>query len=157
MSDLLEIKMAKLWTLCTEMYGHRWTSSMGEEPNATWIDACRPFEDEQWRNAVMMLKGSTDDWPPTLPTFRRWAYLGTTAVEAREHAARKADEIVAGRIARYNPNCAGMTQQEADRLQTRLARSLYVDHLDRERNAALGIEHDSGRDPLRICPDEEYR
>ncbi len=157
MTNLLDIKMKKLWILCTEMYGHRWTSSMGEAPNATWTEACRTFEDEQWRNAVTMLKSSTDDWPPTLPAFRRWAFLGSTPIEAKESAARKADEIVSARIAKYNPNCAGLTNQEADRLHDRLSRSLYVDTLDQERNAAMGIAHDKNRDPLRICPDEDYR
>lgn len=157
MTDLLTVKMNKLWVLCTEMYGHRWTSSMGETPNATWTEACRAFEDEQWRNAVTLLKQSTDDWPPTLPTFRRWAFLGNTPIEAKELAARKADEIVAKRIAAYNPNSPGITQHEADRLHDRLSRSLYVDQLDAERNAMMGIAHDKNRDPLRICPDEEYR
>lgn len=156
MTDLLEIKMAKLWIMMTEMYGHRWTSSMGIEPNATWTEACRKFGDGEWRNAVMMTKASTDDWPPSLPTFRRWALLGMTTIEAKESAARRADEIVAERVAKYNPNCAGLTNDQASRLHDRLSRSLYVDTLDRERSAALGIEH-AERDPLRICPDEDYR
>lgn len=156
MTDLLTIRMKKLWILMTEMYGHRWTSSMGEAPNATWTEACGVFEEEQWRNAVTMAKSSTDDWPPSLPTFRRWAYLGTTPIEAREAAARKADELVAKAVARYNPNCAGLTYDQAERVHDRLSRSLYVDTLDRERSAALGIEH-AEREPMRICPDEDYR
>jgi hypothetical protein len=156
MTDLLDVKMKKLWILMTEMYGHRWTSSMGETPNETWTAACKVFGDQEWRNAVNMAKQSTDDWPPSLPTFRRWAYLGMTPVEAKELCARKADALVGAVVGKYNPNCAGPTYDQVDRMHDRISRSLYVDTLDRERNAAMGIEH-SERDPLRICPDEDYR
>jgi hypothetical protein len=82
--------------------------------------------------------------------------MGMTKDQAKESAARKADEVVAARIAKYNPNCAGITQHEADRLHDRLSRAYYVEHIDRERDKALGIESQE-RDPLRICPDPEYR
>jgi hypothetical protein len=148
--------MRRLWIVMTEMYGHRWTSSMGEEPNATWTEACREFTEEHWRNAISMLKCSPDDWPPSLPTFRRWALGLKSPTEAREAAARKADEHVRGLVGKYNPNCAGPTIQQAERMQSRLERAFYVDELDRERNAALGIEHEE-RDPMRICADIDYR
>lgn len=139
-----------------EMFGHKWTSTMGTAPNKTWREACKQFGETEWRNAISMLKLSTDGWPPSLPEFRRWAVLGKTSIEAKEHAARRADEHVAAVVNRYNPNCPGITNQEAQRLHDRLSRSFYVDELDRERNAAMGIEHQD-RDPLRICPDPEYR
>ncbi len=139
-----------------EMFGHKWSSTMGEFPNKTWREACQQFGENEWRNAIAMLKISTDPWPPSLPEFRRWAFLGKTALESKEHAARRADEHVQKLVNRYNPNCAGMTNHEADKLRDRLSRSFYVDELDRERNAAQGIEHQE-RDPLRICPDPEYR
>lgn len=155
-SKALDVLMLKLWTLMTEMFGHKWTSTMGEAPNKTWREACAQFGEAEWRNAISMLKVSTDSWPPSLPEFRRWAVLGKTTIEAKEHAARKADEVVAAQVGKYNPWNAGPTTEQYDRMRDRLARSFYVDELDRERNAALGITHEQ-RDPLRICPDEEYR
>jgi hypothetical protein len=148
--------MRRLWLKMTEMYGPKWTSSMGEVPNKSWCDACRVFGEAEWKNAIATLNLSTDAWPPSLPEFRRWAYLGKTSLEAKEHSARRADDHVQKIINRYNPNCAGITNQEADKLRDRLARSYYVDELDRERSAAMGIAHEE-RDPLRICPDPEYR
>lgn len=148
--------MLKLWVLMTEMFGHRWTSSMGEQPNRTWREACGDFGEQEWKNAISTLNSSMAEWPPSLPEFRRWAYLGKTTIEAKEEAARRADAVVAARVAKYNPNCAGITTREADRLHDRLSRAFYVDELDKERSEALGIEH-TERDPLRICPDAEYR
>jgi hypothetical protein len=140
----------------TESYGHKWTTPMGEVPNQTWLAGLRDLGQPEWMAAIKVLNASQDEWPPSLPEFKRWALGGKTTPELKEEAARGADRLLAEKVAKYNPNVIPMNNQQAERYHDRVSRSLYVDNLDKQRNYAMGIEHIE-RDPLRICPDEEYR
>lgn len=121
---------------------------MGEIPNATWVEGCRNFTDEQFARAVRKLRDSDDDWPPTLPTFKRWARGGMSRDEARAYAQRKADDEVQAAIGRYNPHSAGMTYQEADRMRTRLERKYFAEAAGMDESEVLGLEHSSAANAL---------
>lgn len=54
----------------TEMYGHRWTSQQGEEPNDTWIRGLVDINPVQLGCGLVSCRDSADGWPPTLPEFR---------------------------------------------------------------------------------------
>ena len=60
---------------------------MGIEPAATWSEACAELTDVEWRRALETLKHTVAEWPPALPTFRRWAYGLPSARQAKSDAA----------------------------------------------------------------------
>ena len=64
--------MLKLWVVMTESFGYRWFKPMGEEPNQTWSEGLRHLTPTQWRNGLEMLRECTEEWPPSLPEFKRW-------------------------------------------------------------------------------------
>lgn len=132
--------MRKLWTIMTEMFGHRWVSHLGTHPTPLWSDACAGFTDEQFHRAVTKLKSSLDEWPPSLPEFRRWAMGGMNRDEAKAYAARRAAEEVERRSQVYNPHCAGMTYAEAERLQQRLERQYFSEATGADQAGNLAIE-----------------
>lgn len=98
--------MLRLWLVLTEMYGHRWTSQMGIKPVPTWSEACAELTDVEWRRALETLKHTVDEWPPALPTFRRWAYGLPSARQAKSDAAVAFDR---------NPLIDGTSAWDADR------------------------------------------
>lgn len=99
-------RMLRLWLVLTEMYGHRWTSAMGTEPTETWVEACAELTDVEWRRALVTLKHTVAEWPPTLPTFRRWAYGLPSVARAKSDAAQAFDR---------NPLIDGTSAWDADR------------------------------------------
>jgi hypothetical protein len=53
-----------------EVFGHRWVSSFGDEPNQSWIDGLADMTPEDLRFGLSALKGWRDEWPPNLLQFR---------------------------------------------------------------------------------------
>jgi hypothetical protein len=150
-----EQHLVKLWIVMTEAYGYRWFKPMGESPNQTWAQGLRELTTEQWHAGLKMLSKSTDDWPPSLPEFRRWCTAQRTKEQLRAYADQQAAEIMAARVGRYNPNVTPMTYAQEDRERERLARQIFVMEQDNDRHEAMGIEKNT--DPRRICQDEDYR
>ena len=146
--------MMKLWVVMSETYGHKWTSPMGEKPNQTWTTSLHEMSDEQWVRGISKLKQSTDEWPPSLPEFRRWCIGGMTKDELKVHAQAEAERLMAEKVSRYNPNVVPMNYEQVEREQSRLARQIFVQSEVNERREAMGVEHIT--DPRRICQDEEY-
>jgi len=164
--------MRKLWILVTEIYGARWTSSMGERPNETWMAVCASFSDQEFGRALVELRASTDDWPPSLKTFERWA-LGTPDRDEVRAMAAEAFEC--------NPLADGTSQWDADRetydqrdrrKRRYIAKALAEfdqDARQRQRPTLDVVGQDSSRrigktagdvvplDPRRVCPDPELR
>jgi len=68
--ELHDRRMAALWVRMSEIYGHRWTSSYGEEPNKAWVDGLRDSPNDDFVRAVEYLKDGGDEWPPNLPEFK---------------------------------------------------------------------------------------
>lgn len=58
----------------TEMYGHRWTSSFGDNPNpdSAWSTVLQGLTGQQLANGLNVLvhKGEEYDWPPPANVFR---------------------------------------------------------------------------------------
>ncbi|MFV0535195.1 MAG: hypothetical protein ACK5MR_16320 [Cumulibacter sp.] len=61
----------RLWDRMTEIYGHKWVSSYGEEPNAAWCGIIDGLEAEQIKRGLTALLESDDPWPPTAIRFRQ--------------------------------------------------------------------------------------
>lgn len=62
----------KLWTKMTEMYGHRWTGSVGvsADQDHAWATVLGGLNGAQIANGLGMLVERADDWPPSAPEFR---------------------------------------------------------------------------------------
>lgn len=61
--------MAKLWDRMIEMYGHKFTSSFGEQPNDTWARALSDMTGHEIATGLHACFEREDNWPPTLPEF----------------------------------------------------------------------------------------
>ena len=64
-----------LWTRMAEIYGHRWTSSYGDEADeagtaGTWAKGLAGITPQQLAAGLKASIASADPWPPTLPEFR---------------------------------------------------------------------------------------
>lgn len=79
---------------------------MGIEPVPTWSQACAELTGVEWRRALETLKHTLDEWPPTLPTFRRWAYGLRSVKQIKSEAAEAFDR---------NPLVDGTSLWDADR------------------------------------------
>lgn len=57
-----------------EIYGHRWTSAFGENPDQgaalTWAKGLAGIAPAQLAEGLVSCLASADPWPPTLPEFR---------------------------------------------------------------------------------------
>lgn len=67
--------MRRLWVKFAEIYGHRWTSSYGEDAGAgagqTWALGLAGLSPEQIASGILAAMRSGSEWPPSLPLFRR--------------------------------------------------------------------------------------
>ena len=73
----------EIWQRMTEMYGHRWTSQQGEEPNDTWLRGLHDLSTADLGCGLVACRDSAEGWPPTLPEFRAMCVPnhGLTAME----------------------------------------------------------------------------
>lgn len=147
--------LTKLWIVMSEAYGYKWVKPMGEEPNQTWIEGLRDLTLYQWRTGLITLNQSTDEWPPSLPEFRRWCIGAKTKEQLKAHSESQASAIMGECLAKYNPNVVPMNYEQAERAYSRLARQLYVMEEENTKRKALGLDEIS--DPERICIDSDYR
>ncbi len=58
------------------IFGHRWTAAMGESPDegnagALWAAGLKGMSDQALRRGIDACVHGADDWPPSLPAFRR--------------------------------------------------------------------------------------
>jgi hypothetical protein len=72
----------------TEMYGHRWASQQGEEPNDTWVRGLHDVTAKQLGKGLVFCRDSAEGWPPTLPEFRA-VCLGDQGLIAADKAAHR--------------------------------------------------------------------
>jgi hypothetical protein len=144
--------MVKLWIVMAEAFGFKWFKPMGEAPNQTWVQALRNLTMAQWSTGLKMLATSTDDWPPSLPEFRRWCTSQRTKEELRAEADQMAELIMADKVKRYNPSVIPMTYEQVASEKRRLANQFFVSLQEGERRE--GLEH---MDPRRLCQDEACR
>lgn len=63
-----------LWVRMAEIYGHRWTSAYGDNPNEgaalTWAKGLGGIAPQQLADGLRACIASSEPWPPTLPEFR---------------------------------------------------------------------------------------
>lgn len=62
----------KLWAKMAEMYGHRWTGSVGvsADQDHAWASVLGGLNGQQIANGLGQLVERADDWPPSAPEFR---------------------------------------------------------------------------------------
>lgn len=74
MPVLSEDSLRTLWERMAEVYGHRWTSSFGEDAGsgagATWARGLGGLTRRHLAAGMSACIASADPWPPTLPEFR---------------------------------------------------------------------------------------
>lgn len=72
--SLSATSLRTLWLRMAEIYGHRWTSAYGENPEAgaggTWAKGLAGLSPSQLAVGLSASIVSADPWPPTLPEFR---------------------------------------------------------------------------------------
>ena len=63
-----------LWLRMADIYGPRWTSAYGEDPDGTagetWAKGLAGVTPQQLAEGLTASIASADPWPPTLPEFR---------------------------------------------------------------------------------------
>lgn len=63
-----------LWARMAAIYGHRWTSSYGDDPAGmvgdTWAAGLSGLTGGQLARGLEACVASSDPWPPSLPDFR---------------------------------------------------------------------------------------
>jgi hypothetical protein len=153
-SEQFDNYVLRLWIVMAETYGHKWTSPMGETPNETWVSQLKSLSAEEWVAGITKLKASHEEWPPSLPAFMSWCTGVLSEAEAKQQAIAEWD---ARPPKKYNSfgNADTYESLERDRrnfIQSRVAAAAQV-----ASDRAHGIEYRPSVDPLRICPDEEYR
>ena len=62
-----------LWLKMTEMYGHRWTGSVGvsADQSHAWAAVLGGLNGQQIAVGLAALAANGDDWPPSAPEFRK--------------------------------------------------------------------------------------
>ena len=87
-----------------EIYGHKFTSAFGDEPNESWVRCLGEISPPQIANGLNRLQHREDDWPPTALEFRRLCLNQRTMVEAQQ--ARQSEGRVALPPPHVNPGKA---------------------------------------------------
>ena len=115
---------------------------MGIEPAATWSDACAELTDVEWRRALETLKHTVVEWPPTLPTFRRWADGLPSVGQAKSDAAEsfERDPLIDGTSA-WDADRESY-EQRARRKRAYVAAAASQAERDHPPAAALGHQPD---------------
>jgi len=82
-------RMRTLWIRMAEIYGHRWTSAYGDDPNKgaalTWAKGLEHIAPAQLAHGLTTAITSADGWPPTLPEFRSMC-LGIPSIAVVRYA-----------------------------------------------------------------------
>lgn len=88
-------RMRTLWLRMAEIYGHRWTSAYGDNPDQgaaqTWAKGLEHLTPAQLAHGLTTAIASADGWPPTLPEFRSMC-LGIPTFAAVKHELRSTKE-----------------------------------------------------------------
>ncbi len=71
MSILTDDHIDRIWARLTKMYGHKFTSSFGLSDDGTWIAGLRGITPKMVRSGLEQCLYREDEWPPTLPEFRK--------------------------------------------------------------------------------------
>lgn len=90
-------RMRTLWIRMAEIYGHRWTSAYGDDPNhgaaLTWAKGLQHMTPAQLAHGLSSALSSVDGWPPTLPEFRAMCLDIPTMASVRYRMAHPGDTV----------------------------------------------------------------
>ena len=68
-------RMGTLWVAMIEIFGYRWTNAFGVDAaqgaGATWAKGLHDLSDRQIGEGLAAMVATADDWPPSLPAFRK--------------------------------------------------------------------------------------
>lgn len=68
------------------IYGHRWTSSYHDSDDGTWLAGLRDLIPEELAHGLRACIHRAEEWPPTLPEFRRLCLGAPDIASATMHA-----------------------------------------------------------------------
>ena len=128
--------MAQLWEKLSRIYGHRWTSGFGEADDGTWLTGLRDLLPEELAAGLRACIRREDDWPPTLPEFRRLCLGYEDKTLAVERAIYGPMDDLSG-VMREMVGSWDMRHSSEKDLRTRLVNVYHhaVEQLTRERMA----------------------
>ena len=82
---LADSQVESLWARMAAIYGHKWTSSFGDDPagiaGETWAVFLGDLTGRQLSEGFRACIASGEEWPPSLPQYRAWC-LGVPTFEA---------------------------------------------------------------------------
>jgi len=55
----------------TEIFGHRWASTYGDQDSGTWLQGLGGLTPEQVAHGLGVVMEVGEEWPPSLPSFRK--------------------------------------------------------------------------------------
>lgn len=64
-----------LWVKMTGLYGYKWTSVYGTEPDSTWTRGLAGVDKNQLAAGLKACMEREDEWPPGLATFKQYCML----------------------------------------------------------------------------------
>ena len=68
--------ISTLWVTLTELYGSKFVSQYGEEPCTSWIVGLHGLSPKHIKRGIRNVVESGEDWPPSLPKFRKMCFAG---------------------------------------------------------------------------------
>ncbi|MGP9826879.1 hypothetical protein ACT048_20615 [Ectopseudomonas khazarica] len=122
--------LERLWMKMTEMYGHRWTSSFGDNPNpdCAWATVLQGLNGQQLANGLNILthKGEEFDWPPPANVFRSLC-LETVGLPSEDEAwAQALRGTYAHEAVRIAAKATGTFDLRAARLDNKPLRQVFA-------------------------------
>ena len=60
-----------LWSKMARIYGHKWLTTFGERDDGTWLQGLTGLLPDELAQGLRACLTRADEWPPTLPEFRR--------------------------------------------------------------------------------------
>lgn len=94
--------IARVWTRMAEVYGHKWTSQYGEVSDdsghlssaaRTWAQGLAQLSLEEISIGFSRMVESGDEWPPSLPEFRKLCQVKLLAPYHRMAKSLPAPEV----------------------------------------------------------------
>lgn len=122
-------EIQEVWRLMTHLYGHKWTSSHGDQvdPGNVWAACLRGVSTEQVRRGLNQCVVRGLEWPPSAPEFRKLC-TGEDAASwehARVKAADREAEIERAARARLEDKTAQERARKAGAAQLSAMRNLF--------------------------------
>ena len=121
----------RLWLRMVEMFGHRWTTSFGDNPRKlageTWAMGLAGLTPDQIAAGISACMASADPWPPTLPEFRAMCLQIPSMATVRSDLVRtNAERLPFTRLVWQKLDTWAFSRLDTERAD-RLLREAYAD------------------------------